>query len=236
MTTFVLVHGAWHGPWAWDRLIPLLQRAGARTIAPALSHESDAGLLSHIHQTVAALDTLAHGDDGTDDVVLVGHSYAGLVVRQAADQRPHLVDHVILVDGWAGRDGASMFDLAPEPFVTAIRSAAQTSMDGLSIPAPAPAAFGITDAGDADWLAHRLRPQPLRTFAEATRLTGAVDRIPGTAICCRPPAYPFDRFASEIGYRPIPLDGPHDVMLSHPEPLARLLLQAAPGTDSKRET
>jgi pimeloyl-ACP methyl ester carboxylesterase len=226
VTTFVLVHGAWHGPWAWDRLTPLLHQAGARTLTPALTLEGDLGLHAHVHEIVAALDTPAHGDGLMDDVVLVGHSYAGLVVRQAADLRPYLVDHVVLVDGWAGGDGAAMFDLAPESFVTAIRSAAQTSADGLSVPAPAPALFGITDADDARWLTRRLRPQPLRTFTETTRLTGAVDRIPGTGVYCRPQSYPFDRFAKEIGYRPLALDGPHDVMLSDPEPLARLLLKA----------
>jgi pimeloyl-ACP methyl ester carboxylesterase len=225
VTTFVLVHGAWHGPWAWERLTPFLHRAGARARTPALTMAGDAGLHSHADEVVAALDALAQ-DDPSGDVVLVGHSYAGLVIRQAADLRPHLVDHVILVDGWAGGDGAGVFGLAPESFVTAVRAGAQTSADGLSIPAPPPAAFGITDADDAHWLAERLRPQPLRTFTDITRLTGAVDQIPGTGIHCRPQAYPFDRFAAGLGYRTLALDGPHDVMLSDPEPLARLLLSA----------
>lgn len=159
-------------------------------------------------------------------MVLVGHSYAGLVVRQAADLRPELVDHVILVDGWAGGDGAGMFALAPEPFAQAIRAAAGRTGEGDQIPAPAPAMFGVTDPGDAAWLAPRLRPQPLRTFTETTRLSGAVDRIPGTAIYCRPQTYAFDQFAAAIGYRAIALDGPHDVMLTHPRELAGVLVAA----------
>ncbi|WP_049563956.1 alpha/beta fold hydrolase [Nonomuraea sp. SBT364] len=221
MTTFVLVPGAWHGPWAWERLAPLLQRAGARTMTPALSLEGDAGLGTHVHEVLAALRA---ADD--EDVALVGHSYAGLVVRQAADLRPDLVSHAILVDGWAGGDGEGMFSLAPDSFAEAIRAAAGKSPDGRHIPAPPPASFGVTDPGDARWLAQRLRPQPLRTFTETARLSGAVDRIPGTAIHCRPGTYPFDRFAEAIGYRPIGLDGPHDVMLTHPRALARLLLDA----------
>ncbi|MEU4222034.1 alpha/beta fold hydrolase, partial [Actinoplanes sp. NPDC026623] len=77
MTTFVLVHGAWHGPWAWDRVAALLRRAGDRVIAPGLCPDPGTGLRDHARQVAAALD----GTDG--DVVLVGHSYAGLVVRQA---------------------------------------------------------------------------------------------------------------------------------------------------------
>ncbi|MFG1706509.1 alpha/beta fold hydrolase [Nonomuraea sp. M3C6] len=226
MTTFVLVHGAWHGPWAWDRLTPLLHQAGARTIAPALTLDGDVGLHTHVQEVIAALDAAADdtlADALRDDLVLVGHSYAGLVVRQAADLRPDLVDHVILVDGWAGDDGASMFGLAPETFVHAIQAAARTTVDD-QIPAPAPAMFGITDPDDAAWLAQRLRPQPLRTFAETTRLSGAVNRIPGTGIYCRPQTYAFGQFAAAIGYQSIALDGPHDVMLTDPQALARLLL------------
>ncbi|WP_214413913.1 alpha/beta fold hydrolase [Sphaerisporangium fuscum] len=219
MTTFVLVHGAWHGPWAWERLTPLLHRAGVRTLTPALTLEGNVGLDVHVDEVLTCLDVATTADD----VVLVGHSYAGLIVRQAADRRPDLVKHVILVDGWAGGDGASMFGLAPDAFVNAIRAAAA---DGRHVPAPPPASFGITDPGDTHWLAPRLRPHPLRTFTEATRLSGAVDQIPGTAIYCRPQTYPFDRFAAAIGYRTVAVDGPHNVMLTHPQVLARLLLDA----------
>ncbi|KAB2362857.1 alpha/beta fold hydrolase [Actinomadura montaniterrae] len=216
MTTFVLVAGAWHGPWAWDRVVPFLHDAGARTLAPALG-EGDAGLHDHTDEVVAALDGVEDCD-----VVLVGHSYAGLVVREAADRRPDRVRRLVLVDGWAGADGTSLYDLAPAPFVQALRD--RTS-DGL-IAAPPPAAVGIDDPDDAAWLAERLRPQPARTFEEPTRLTGAADRIPGTAILCRPSVYPFEQCAKAIGYPAVPIDGPHDVMLTRPGALARLILEA----------
>ncbi|MFL6140611.1 MAG: alpha/beta hydrolase [Labedaea sp.] len=222
MTTFVLVHGAWHGPWAWDRVVPLLHAAGARTFTPDLRRVGDHGLHDHAETVVAALDTIAEDDE----LVLVGHSYAGLVVREAADARPDAVDHIVLVDGWAGADGASMFSLAPDTFATAVRAAAQTLGDGWQVPAPPPAAFGIVDIQDATWLAARLLPQPLRTFTEPTHLSGAVDRIAATAIYCRPQTYPFDRFGESVGYRTLALDGPHDVMLTDPEPLARMLLRS----------
>ncbi|TDD79208.1 alpha/beta fold hydrolase [Actinomadura darangshiensis] len=219
MTTYMLVHGAWHGPWAWDRVVPLLDAAGARTLTPELDAAADRGLHDHAEAVVAAIDTVQ------DELVLVGHSYAGLVVREAADARPDAVDRVVLVDGWAGPDGAGMLNLAPEAFATFVRTAAETFEDGRRVPSPPPAMFGITGDGDAAWLAPRLQPQPLRSFTEVTRLTGAVDRIPGTGICCNPSPFPFDRFAKDVGYRTVTLDGPHDVMLTDPEPLARLLLQ-----------
>ncbi|WP_040783402.1 alpha/beta fold hydrolase [Nocardia pneumoniae] len=223
MTTFVLVHGAWHGPWAWERVVPLLHAAGARTRTPDLSAVGDCGLHDHAATVAAVLD--AAPDD--EEIVLVGHSYAGLVVREAADARPDVVDHIVLVDGWAGRAGVGMFDLAPAAFVASVRAAAESRGDGWRIPAPPPAAFGIVDADDAAWLAARLLPQPLRTFTETTRLSGVVDRIPGTAIYCKPQTYPFAQFGAALGYRTRAVDGPHDVMLAQPEPLARLLLEAS---------
>ncbi|MFE2143635.1 esterase/lipase family protein [Streptomyces sp. NPDC059456] len=231
MVTFVLVHGAWHGPWAWDRVAPVLRAAGARTLVPDLSAPGDHGLHDHAGAVAEAIDAAPE----EDELVLVGHSYAGLVVREAADVRPRAVDHLVLLDGWAGTDGASMFSLAPDAFATAVSAAAGAYGDGRLIPAPPPAAFGIVDPDDAAWLASRLLPQPLRTFTEATRLTGAVDRIPGTAIHCRPAAYPFDRFGAAAGYRTLPLDGPHDVMLTDPRRLARMLLDIRPCGSRKGE-
>lgn len=207
---------------------PLLHAAGARTLTPDLSTPEDRGLHDHAEEVVAAIDKAQ--DD--DQLVLVGHSYAGLVVREAADARPDAVGHIVLVDGWAGADGAGMFSLAPDTFEQTMRAAADTHGDGRQIPAPPPAAFGIVDPDDTAWLAPRLLPQPLRTFTEATRLSGAVDRIPGTAIYCAPLTYPFDRFGKAVGYATLALNGPHDVMLTDPEPLARLLLEFRNG---KRE-
>ncbi|PKW09707.1 Alpha/beta hydrolase family protein [Streptomyces sp. 1222.5] len=230
MTTFVLVHGAWHGPWAWDRIVPLLHAAGARTLTPDLSAVGDHGLHAHAQRVVAALDTVP--DD--EELVLVGHSYAGLVVREAADLRPDAVGHIVLLDGWAGPDGASMFSLAPDAFADAVRAAAERSADGRCVPAPPPAAFGIVDTDSAAWLAARLLPQLLRTFTEPTRLAGAVDRIPGTAVHCRPQTYPFDRMGAAVGYRTYAMDGPHDVMLTRPEPLARVLVEASSFKNGKR--
>ncbi|MEV6337179.1 alpha/beta hydrolase family protein [Nocardia vinacea] len=231
MTTFVLVHGAWHGPWVWDRVVPLLHADGARTLTPDLSGGGDRGLHDHAAAVIAALDTLPRDDE----LVLVGHSYAGLVVREAADARPGIVDHIVLVDGWSGGDGASMFSLAPASFVDAVHNAAETSGDRSQIPAPPASAFGIVDTDTAAWLTARLLPHPLRTFTEPTRLTGAVDRIAGTAICCRPQTYPFDRFAAAAGYRTLALNGPHNVMLTAPEALAEMLLTACLFKNEKRK-
>jgi len=82
-STFVLVHGAWHGGWCWSRVVPLLQAAGHRALAVTLTGSGDrAHLISpsvdlntHVTDVVSMLEM-----DDLNDVILVGHSYAGLVI------------------------------------------------------------------------------------------------------------------------------------------------------------
>jgi pimeloyl-ACP methyl ester carboxylesterase len=217
MTTFVLVPGAWHPGRAWERVTPLLREAGASVVTADLRPDPAAGLHAHAAEVVALLDGLPAG---AAPVILAGHSYGGLVVRQAADRRPGRVAHV---EGWAGGDGESLLDLAPAWFGDAVRAAA--GPDGL-VPAPPPAAFGVDDPAAAAWLAPLLRPHPLRAFEEPARLTGAVRAVPGTGIACRPESLPFAAMATALGYRVVHLDGPHDVMLTAPAALAAELLAA----------
>ncbi|MFC9969470.1 alpha/beta fold hydrolase [Spirillospora sp. NPDC127200] len=209
MTTYVLVHGAWHGAWAWERVVPLLD---APAVVPELAG-GDVGLTDHADQIVTALKAVE------DEVVLVGHSYAGLVVRQAADRLPDRVRRIVLVEGWAGPDGVSLFDLAPDWFREALL---RTEADG-RLPAVSPALLGIEDPADAQWVAERMRPHPLRTFTEPARLTGAVDRIPGTALHGSAAQLPFADLGRALGYRTVAFDGPHDVMVTDPAALAAAL-------------
>lgn len=226
MTTFVLVHGAWHGGWAWERVVPRLRAAGADVVVPELTLDRDVGLDDHVEELVAVLDSSPPPAAG-GETVLVGHSYAGLVVRQAADRRPERVDRIVMVDGWAGPDGASLLGLAPDWFADWIDQTVTGSGGGWQIPVPPPSAFGIDDPETGEWLSQRLHPQPVRTFTESTHLTGAVDAIPGTGIHCRPEAFPFARLAGDLGYRLVAMDRPHDVMLADPAGLADELLAAA---------
>src|SRR5262245_13872909 len=96
--TWVLVHGAWHGGWCWQRIVPQLTAAGHRVLTPTLT-----GLGDEAHRLSKAVDLDTHISDvvglmtGQDlrDVVLVGHSYAGLVVTGAADRAAERVGHLI---------------------------------------------------------------------------------------------------------------------------------------------
>ncbi len=227
MADYVLVHGAWHGGWCWRRVAERLRAAGHQALTPTLT---GLGERAHLHRRDVGLHT--HADDITAvlrfedlrDVILVGHSYGGFVVREAADRMAGRVRRIVLLDAWTGRDGDSMESRAPAWFRDWIDSATQ---DGL-IAAPPAASVGVTDDGDAAWLADMLTPQPRLTFSQATCLTGAVDSIPCQAVVCTPGGgIPFGQWATESGWEPAFIESGHDAMITAPAEVARVLLAAA---------
>jgi len=101
MATFALVHGAWHGAWCWEKLTPLLRQAGHDVVAPDLP----------IDDNTASFDTYADVacaavDECSDDLILVGHSYGGLLARLFAERHPEKVGGLVLVDPVLGCEWA----------------------------------------------------------------------------------------------------------------------------------
>jgi pimeloyl-ACP methyl ester carboxylesterase len=160
-------------------------------------------------------------------VVLVGHSYAGFVVREAADRVPTRVKGIVMLDAWAGRDGESLADRAPAWFMDAMRTDAEARGDGWAMPALPAELVGITDPDDIAWLAERCTPQSLLTFTEPTTLTGAVDAIPHAAIVCHDAGFPFRAWADEFGWPMEAIDCGHDAMVIDPDGVAKLIDVAA---------
>lgn len=224
-TTFVLVHGAWHGGWCWTKLAPLLRAAGHQVFSPTLT-----GLGERAHQLGPDVDLAAHVQDIVDvleyedlnDVVLVGHSYGGMVIAGAAASAASRVGQLVYLDAFLPDDGKSVQDychLAP------------TRDDGWRVPSPAtPQQFGITNEADAAWVAHRLRDQSLKTFTQPVHMPRTVAAPRQTFIQCT--EWPWFVEAAERskqqGYRyHALLSAGHDAMLSEPERLAGLLIALA---------
>ena len=114
MATFVLVHGSSHGGWCWKKIIPLLRKYGHEVFAPTLtglgerSHlvSKDIGLDTHI---LDILQVLIYED--LDNVILVGHSYGGLVVGGVAEEVPDRIKRLIYLDAYIPQDNKSAFDI-----------------------------------------------------------------------------------------------------------------------------
>jgi pimeloyl-ACP methyl ester carboxylesterase len=223
MSTFLLVHGAWHSGRCWDRVVPRLEAAGHRVLAPSLTGygdqahllSPDVGLGTHIDDVVRLLED-------QDDVVLVGHSYAGMVISGAANRVPERIARLVFLDAMVPEDGETAADVIP---VT--KQLIDSAVDGWRVPPMG--LFGVTDPDDVAWLRSMLSDQPVRCLTEPVRLDNpAAKAIPRTHIHC------VGGEPSGTTRRPVPTGEPvrelptgHDCMITLPAELTELLLEAA---------
>ncbi|EPD68990.1 alpha/beta hydrolase [Streptomyces sp. HGB0020] len=242
MSTFLLVHGAWHSGRCWERVVPLLESAGHRVCAPSLTGYGDrahllgpeVGLDTHVADVV----TLIREQDLTD-VVLVGHSYAGLVISSVANQVPDRIAELVYLDAMVPRDGETAVDV--QPVTQQLIDLAARSGSGWRIPPlpeqPAPLGlFGVTDPADVAWLRSMLSDQPVRCLQQPVRLDNpAADTIPRTHIHCvggqpegitRRPVPPIQPNGTPAQVWELPTG--HDCMITMPAELTDLLLKLAP--------
>jgi pimeloyl-ACP methyl ester carboxylesterase len=241
LPTLVLVHGAWHGAWCWQRVLPLLQAQGLAAHAVTLKGVGErAHLLSgqirlstHIADVLGLIDSLE-----LPRVLLVGHSYGGLVITGVADalikrRKPGAALHgLVYVDAVTPHPGESWSSQHTAETVAARMKLAAEQGAGVAIPSPDAAAFGLTGA-DRDWVNRRQTPQPLGVYQDRLHFDAhAVATVPRTFIDCTAPALPTvavmrQRVRTEPGWTVHELATGHDPMVSAPADLTRLLAQAA---------
>ena len=233
MATFVLVHGAWHGGWCWLRVARLLRDAAHEVYTPTLT-----GLGERAHLARPEIDLETHVDDVVGvieaeelrNVILVGHSYAGLVITGVAARAANRLAHLVYLDAFVPETGKSLLDYAG-PRAEAMRESARTQGDGWRIPPLPPERFGITSQRDREWLQRRLVPQPLTTFEQSLTAAGG-ERGKRTYVYCSSPATGmFDQFAERLRedrkWQFHELKTGHDAMLTAPGDVAKLLLALA---------
>jgi pimeloyl-ACP methyl ester carboxylesterase len=235
MSTFVLIHGAWHGGWCWKRVSPLLRVARHEVFTPTLTGlgerehlmSQDIGLETHIQDVLNVLEF-----EDLRNVILVGHSYAGMVITGVADRAAERIAHLVYLDAFVPEDGKSLGDYQPSEFFQMFRDKTRAEGAGFKLPCVIPPeAFGITNEQDLAWLRPRLRPHPFQTKLDAIRLTNPSSaHIPRTYIYCNNPAVGvFDQFANRFKHDPAwryaELATGHDAMVTAADDLAALLLQ-----------
>ena len=219
MPTFVLIHMACAGAWAWGRVPDLLRDAGHEAIVPDL--DLSAGQTPDSHAAAVAALVLH-----ADAVVLAGHSYGGMVLPPLADLCSGRVQSLVVLDGYVPDDGESLFSMRPAEIVADRRAAAVAHGDGLW---PPPAA----SPGDPEWMS-RLVPMPLSAFEEPVQVTPAVTSLPGTFIRCTRSDMGQEQAerARRRGWRVIDVEATHFVPLTRPEICAGALL-ASLGDDHR---
>lgn len=225
--TFILVPGAWHGAWAFSRLTPLLERAGHRVEAatlPGLAERkaalSTARLADHVSDVMERIKTAQR-------VVLLGHSYAGVVVMPAAARLPARVELLVLLDAFIAEPGKSMLAMMKPAYSDSWRAKAKAVSNGVWVPPMLDAkAMGVTDPKDAKWVDSSLTPQPMATLEEATVFDPSALTMKKRYLWCS--RYPgFKRYADlarTSGWDVRELEAGHDAMITAPEAVASALL------------
>ncbi|PXY22700.1 alpha/beta fold hydrolase [Prauserella muralis] len=232
MTTFVLLHGAWHGGWVWQRVAPALRAEGHDVHTPTLTGVSDrahllsasVGLGTHVQDVVALVET-----HDLDDVVLVGHSYAGQVVTAVADRIGERLSRRVYLDAFVGDDGEAAIDLLPETVAGHYRESVAGPGFGWLIPVRSLTVLGVTEQADLDWLGARLTPHPWLTYTEPLRLSGAGESVPATFVECTDWMRVFQPHAERAAARGWPVQHVatgHEAMVTAPKELADVLLAA----------
>ena len=231
MATFVLVHGAWHGGWCWQRVARKLRAKGHDVFAPSLTGLGDR---SHLLSPTVNLST--HIGDITnlivshdlDEVVLCGHSYGGLVITGVADQMPEQITALVYLDALVPDDGQCMFDTIPQEIADGFRAQAAEG-DGFSVPPMTAEQFNVNEA-DADWMNQKCKKHPLASFTEHLALSGRHLNVPRRVYVL---AAGFDHPGTKAAYESVKaksgwksevMQGGHDLMLDNPDEVIEVLL------------
>jgi pimeloyl-ACP methyl ester carboxylesterase len=234
VATFVLVHGGGHGGWCYQKVKRLLEPAGHEVFAPSLT-----GLAERSHLLSPDVDLDLHINDVVQllhywdlrDIVLVGHSYGGMVITGVADRAADRIGKLVYLDAVNPRNGQSLVD--GRPIIEAVRPMG-TIVDGVELvllPSPEAGMFyGVTDPVDLAWMADRLTGHPWKCFEQKLELTNEalLSEIPQYHIVCdstlatRDPALiATARAAGRLWH----IDTGHDLMITEPAFVAKALME-----------
>jgi pimeloyl-ACP methyl ester carboxylesterase len=226
MTTYVLVHGAWHGAWCWERLAPLLTDAGHDVVAVDLPCDD----VSKTFADYADVTLAALGDH--EGVVLVAHSLGGITATLVAEHAPERIRRLVYLCGVLPRVAGMPHEGEPRQADDAVFAALGT--DGTANwwaddDAAISAFYADTEAATARWAVSRLRRQATTVWRTAPTLAGW-PAVPISSVICtqdRVIEAPWGRWVAErwLGVEPVELPGDHSPMLSRPGDLAATLLE-----------
>ena len=222
MGTYVLVHGAWHGSWCWSKLVPLLEKAGHKAVAPDLpghgeNRKKDISTITQQDYIDCVVKVL---DNQVEPVILVGHSMGGMVISQVGENRPDKIKKLVYLCAFLLKDGESMHTDEREP------------PKPLSMTDEALKELFYEDCSNEDfqWAKSLLVPQPQAPVFTPIHITDEnYGQVPRVYITCLrdkaiPPSYQQQMYTQMPCEQIITMNTSHSPFLSAPEELARNLL------------
>ncbi len=239
MSTFVLVHGAWQSASTWDLLSPLLEKRGHRVITPVLSGlGTDQHRLSPeitLHQHIA--DVSLALSKAPERVILVGHSYAGMIISGVVEANADCVQRLVFLDAFIPEDGNRVLDLLPAEIGAHFRNVAREHGNGWRLPGGEGHLdlWGLKPGKAREFVRARLCDFSLRCFEEPLHLpANRKASVPATFVAGVAEGYParpfFEPFACNArasGWEVVELKTGHDCHVERPGEVADIFLSAA---------
>ena len=234
--TFVLIHGTFCGAWIWRRVADLLQSKGQRVFTVTLT---GLGERSHLLSRDINLDTqitdvvnVVKWED-LRDVCLVAHSFGGWIGSGVLEQIGDRVSSIVWLDAYKPEDGQKPLDLTNEGFRKIVASSLDKGEPSFAPPLRGPIYPIWVNETDADYVIAKLTPQPIGTYLQPIKLSGARDKV-AKKTYIRAGKFPnpaFDKALAECkadkSWTTLEVDCGHIVMLDQPDWLADVLVRAA---------
>ena len=230
---FLLIHGAWHGGWVWNEISEILRYQRHSVSTPTLT---GLGEKKHLLSSKITIETFIEDVvnhivfENLNNIILVGHSFAGSVISGVADRLKDRIQKLIYFDAMILIDGQKPFDITPKETVEQRIELAKKFGNNISIPAPSADAFGVFDIKKSLLLEEKLTPHPLSAFQSKLILKNEIGNgIPLSYIFCKKPIYKSLESSREVVRKmkwPIfELNAGHDAMLTHPKETLNLLMK-----------
>ena len=230
---FLLIHGAWHGGWVWNEISEILRYQRYSVSTPTLT---GLGEKKHLLSSKITIETFIEDVvnhiifENLNNIILVGHSFAGSVISGVADRLKDRIKKLIYFDAMILIDGQKPFDITPKETVEQRIELAKKFGNNISIPAPSADAFGVFDIKKSLLLEKKLTPHPLSAFQSKLILKNEIGNgIPLSYIFCKKPIYKSLESSREVVRKmkwPIfELNAGHDAMLTHPKETLNLLMK-----------
>jgi pimeloyl-ACP methyl ester carboxylesterase len=231
MATFVLVHGMGAGGWQWREVADILRSKGNMVFAPTLT-----GLGDRAHLLTPEVDLETHITDIANvieceelqDVVLVGHSYGGMVVTGAADRQYERIGCLIYLDAFLPEDGQSVMDLQPSDRIEYYQKMADEKGDGWRIPTPPAEFWKLNDPEDRAKFDRLKKDHPLAALTQPVNFDHPRPDKRAYIWASGFTPSPFEKFAEACQYDDDwlyeEIDSGHQMMMSHAPELSDILL------------
>lgn len=233
MANYLLIHGAMRGAWLWDKLMPLLMKGGGNPIAIDLPghgyRKAEGSFVTMSNYISDVIDFIRK--ENLRDLVLVGHSMSGIVISKVAEEVPERIKHLVYLAAVVPKDNEALIDLLikeRQETLGKLRGKAKEVFGTLE--QLRPMYFTDTEGEEKEFYLRQLTPQPLAVFFEKITFKEfpKID-IPKTYILgLRDKSLPPDltrKFAERLGVIPVEIDAGHDMMVSRPDEVAKVLLR-----------